>query len=277
MLNRLFPVSNTLEPEPLGLVNPMTVDQECLRPNLWPNLLVAFEANRRHEESAIKLFELGKVYLPRSKDLPLEPEFLCGIMNGPKLEKWWQGENGLIDFFDAKGVIEGLLSQLGVEFSFEMSEDESLHPNKQASVVIAGNRVGIVGEVHPKVLAAFDISESVYLFEIGVTALSPFTVGHKMLQPIPRFPATVRDMALVVDTGVTHQQVQDIIKSFSLVNQVTIFDVYLGEQVPPGKKSLAYRVMYQSPTHTLTEKEVNKVHQQILDKLTRELGASLRS
>jgi phenylalanyl-tRNA synthetase beta chain len=127
------------------------------------------------------------------------------------------------------------------------------------------------------VLAAFDTSENVYLFEINVTALLSFTIGHKMFQSIPRFPATVRDMALVVDAEVTHQRVQDIIKSFPLVSRLTIFDVYSGEQVPPGKKSLAYRVVFQSPTHTLTEKEVNKVHQQILDKLSSELGATLRS
>ena len=121
------------------------------------------------------------------------------------------------------------------------------------------------------------ISDSVHLFEINVTTLLPFTVGHKMFQPIPRFPATVRDIALVIDTGITHQQIQDVIRSFPLVSQVTIFDVYSGEQVPPGKKSVAYRIVYQSPTHTLTDEEVNKVQQQIMDKLSSELGATLRT
>jgi phenylalanyl-tRNA synthetase beta chain len=137
--------------------------------------------------------------------------------------------------------------------------------------------LGVVGEVHPKVLAAFDISENVYLFEISVTELLPFTVGHKMFQPIPRFPATVRDVALVVDTEITHQQVEASIRSFPLISQVDIFDVYAGEQVPPGKKSLAYRIVYQSSTHTLTDEEVNEVQHQILDKLSSELGATLRA
>jgi len=276
-LNRLFSEPHPLEPVPLRVANPMTADQEYLRPNLRANLLAALTANRKHEEGSIRLFELGRIYLPRPKDLPDEPEVLCGILSGPRLEKWWQGESGLVDFFDAKGVMEGLLGQLGVEASFKPSKDESLHPNKQAAIVIAGNRLGIVGEVHPKVLAAFDLSENVYLFEINVTALLPFTLGHKKFQPIPRFPATVRDIALVVDAEVTHQRVQALIKSFPLVNQLTIFDVYTGEQVPPGKKSLAYRVIYQSPTHTLTEREVNKIQQQILSKLSQELGATLRS
>jgi len=276
-LNKLLPETHCLERLPLRVANPMTADQEYLRPNLRANLLATLVVNRKYEEGSIRLFELGRIYLPRPKDLPDEPEVLCGILSGPRLERWWQGESGLVDFFDAKGVIAGLLSQLGVEVSFEPGKDESLHPNKQAAIVIAGNKLGVVGEVHPKVLAAFDTSENVYLFEINVTALLSFTIGHKMFQSIPRFPATVRDMALVVDAEVTHQRVQDIIKSFPLVSRLTIFDVYSGEQVPPGKKSLAYRVVFQSPTHTLTEREVNKVHQQILDKLSSELGATLRS
>ncbi|GAI23680.1 unnamed protein product, partial [marine sediment metagenome] len=229
MLMRLLPEPHSLEPMPLRMANPMTADQEYLRPNLRANLLAALETNRKHEEGSLRLFELGRVYLPRVKDLPDEPEILCGILSSPRLEKWWQGDSGLVDFFDAKGVVEGLLYQLGVAASFEPGKDESLHPNKQAAIVIAGNRLGIVGEVHPKVAAAFDISENVYLFEISVTALLSFTAGHKMFQPIPRFPATVRDIALVVDAEVTHQQVQDIIKSFPLVNRLTIFDVYTGE------------------------------------------------
>lgn len=134
----------------------------------------------------------------------------------------------------------------------------------------------MVGELHPKVSQAFEISGAVYLFEINLTALLPFTLGHKIFQPIPRFPAVVRDMALVVNAEITHQQVQDIITSFPLVSRATIFDVYAGEQVPPGKKSLAYRIAFQSPTHTLTDEEVNQVQQQILDKLSQELGATLR-
>jgi len=174
-------------------------------------------------------------------------------------------------------VVEDLLNQLGVDISFEKSEDESLHPAKQAAITVGGKRVGLVGELHPKAAEAFDISETVHLFEINVTDLVPFTTGHKMFQPIPRFPATVRDIALIVDTSVSHQQVIDIIKAVKLVNQITIFDVYSGKQVPPGKKSLAYRITYQSPGRTLTDDEVNKIQEQILKKLSQQLGATLRA
>ncbi|MFQ6122649.1 MAG: phenylalanine--tRNA ligase subunit beta [Dehalococcoidales bacterium] len=277
MLNKLKPEPRPTEPMPLRMANPMTADQEYLRPNLRANLLAVLSANRRHEEGGIRLFELGKVYLPREKDLPDEPEVLCGLLSGVRLEKSWQGESGLLDFFDAKGVVEGLLNQLGVAASFEQSSDQSLHPTKQAAIVIGGNRLGVIGELHPKVSEAFELSDTACLFEINVAALLPFTIGHKMFQPILRFPATVRDIALLVDAQVSHQQVLNIIKSFPLVNQVAIFDVYSGKPVPVGKKSLAYSITYQSPTHTLTDEEVNEVQQQILSKLSKELGATLRS
>ncbi len=277
MLNKLLTESQPLKPVPLRVANPMTADQEYLRPNLRANLLAALAANRKHEDGGIRLFEQGRIYIPRPNDLPDEPEVLCGVLSGPRVEKSWQGGDELVDFFDAKGVVEGLLSQLGVEARFEESEDRGLHPNKQVATVVAGNRLGVIGELHPRVSEAFEISEAAYLFEIDLTALLPFTTGHKMFQPIPRFPAIVGDIAVVVDAGITHQKIQNIIKSFPLVNRVTIFDVYIGEQVPPGKKSVAYRVVFQSPDHTLTDEEVTRVQQQIMDKLSQELGATLRS
>ncbi len=277
MLNKLLPEPHSLEPTPLRMANPMTADREYLRPNLRANLLAAFSANRRHEDGGIRLFELGRIYLPRHNDLPDEPEVLCGILGGSRLGKSWQGKDELLDFYDAKGVVEGLLNQLSADVNFEEGRDEGLCLGKQTAIVVGGNKLGAVGELHPKVLEAFEISEPVYLFEINLTALLAYTIGHKMFQPIPRFPAIVRDIALIVDTGISYQGVLDIITSFPLVNQVTLFDVYAGDQVPRGKKSLAYRITFQSPAHTLTDEEVNKVQQQILNKLSGEFDATLRT
>jgi phenylalanyl-tRNA synthetase beta chain len=142
--------------------------------------------------------------------------------------------------------------------------------------MIEGTKVGVLGKLHPDVLARFDITESAYLVEIDVPALLPFTIGDKGYKQIPRFPAVVRDIALVLDAGVAHQTVVDTIKGFPLVEKVALFDVYSGGQVPQGKKSMAYRITYQSLEHTLTDAEVNAVQQQILDKLAKELGAGLR-
>jgi len=269
MLNKLSTEPYPVDPPPLRVANPMTTEQEYLRPSLRANLLTALSENRKHEDGGIRLFELGKEYRPRPNDLPDEREILCGILSGPGIESSWQGGDELPDFFTAKGVVEGLLSQLGVEASFKECLDYGLHSTKQAAIVVDSDELGVVGEIHPVVLERFDIAEAVYLFEIELVALIPFTIGHKMFRPIARFPAVVRDMALVVDTGVAHQKVMDIIKSFPLVEKVDIFDIYSGEQVPPGKKSLAYRITYQSPSHTLTDKEVNKVQKQILDVIER--------
>jgi phenylalanyl-tRNA synthetase beta chain len=276
-LNKLKPEARAEVPLPLRVANPMTAEQEYLRTTLRPHLLSALEANRRHEEGSIRLFEMGKVYLSRPGDLPAEPEMLCGLVNGTRAESSWHGDGSTFDFFDAKGMVEGLLAQLGVVASFAPSADESLHPVGQAAIEVGGHRLGIIGELHPRVAEAFDLDETPHLFEVNVTQLLPLTLGHKMFQPIPRFPATMRDIALILDSSVSHQQVMDIIRSFSLVSQVSLFDVYSGKQVPAGKKSLAYRISYQSPSHTLTDEEVNQVQGQILSKLERQLSASLRT
>ena len=135
--------------------------------------------------------------------------------------------------------------------------------------------LGVIGEVHPKVSDRFEISGTVCLFEIEMDGL--LAAGQVMYRQIPRYPSTVRDIALVVDNGVTHRQITDIIKGFPLVSEAILFDVYSGKQVAAGKKSLAYRLVYQSAEHTLTDEEVNKVQEQILVKLMKELGATLRA
>ena len=276
MLRRFRPQTQQVAPMPARLANPMTAEQEYLRPTLRANLLAALVANRRHEEAGIRLFELGKIYLPKANELPDEPEVLCGLLSGSRNDISWLGDGGQLGFFDAKAALERLFSKLGIPAGFKPGNDESFHPAHQAAIAINDKEIGVIGELHPKVTEAFDLAEAVYLFELNVTELLPFTTGHRMFQPIPRFPATVRDIALIVDVGVSHQQVVDIIRGFPLVKDTVIFDVYSGKQVPAGKKSLAYRITYQSPTHTLTDEEANEVQEQILKKLSQQMGATLR-
>ena len=152
-----------------------------------------------------------------------------------------------------------------------------MHPNRQADIYLNGQKIGVVGEVHPKVLSAFEINESVFILEIDLKTLVQFITVSKSYQPIPRFPSIVRDMALILDVNVTHEKVKSFIQDFPLVEEVEIFDFYSGEQVPYGKKSLAYRISYRSPNHTLTDEEVNHVQEQVLKRLSTELGATLRS
>jgi len=276
-LQRLLPDGGSIEPEPLRVANPMTLEQEYLRPTLRSNLLAALSANRRHGEGGIRLFELGRVYLPRKKDLPEEPEIVCGVASGLRGEKSWHGGGDNFDFYDAKGLVEGLLARLDVAATFKEGKDPSLHPLRQAAIAAGDIHLGTLGEVHPKVAHAFDIPETAYLFELNLAALLPLALGHRMFQPISPFPTMVRDIALVLDAGISHRQVADIIGGFPLVVDITVFDVYSGEQVPSGKKSLAYSITFQSSDHTLTDDEVNKVQKRILDKLSNELGATLRA
>ncbi|MDP2917815.1 MAG: phenylalanine--tRNA ligase subunit beta [Dehalococcoidia bacterium] len=275
MMNRLMPEPHAIEPAPIRVANPMTAEMEYLRLNLRAGLLAAFAANRKHEDGSIRLFEMGKVYIPRGKGLPDERENVCGVMGGFRLEKSWQ-ESEPLDFFDAKGVAETLFQRLGLEAAFETSSDDSLHANKQAAIIVACEKVGVVGEVHPRVLAAFEINEPVYLLEIDLRTLLPLSMAQREYHPVPRFPAIVRDMALVVDSGVTHARVQSIIKSFPLVEKAEIFDVYAGEQVSVGKKSMAYRLTFRSADQTLTDDDASRVQEQILSKLIAEVGAVLR-
>ncbi|OGO39653.1 MAG: phenylalanine--tRNA ligase subunit beta [Chloroflexi bacterium RBG_16_57_8] len=264
-------------PQALRLSNPMTTEQEYLRTTLRANVLTALAANRRFEEAGIRLFEVSRVYVPRENDLPDERDMLCGVINGPITDRWWQGGGAVGDFFAAKGAVEGVLKRLNVEASFEPGADPGLHPANQAAVVAGGNRIGAVGEVHPKVRESFEIAGTAYLFELDLPALIPLAKRERAYNPIPRFPAVVRDIAVVVDLGVTHKQVLDLICGLPLVDSVALFDVYSGEQVPPGKKSLAYRLTFQSPTKTLTDEEVSDVMRQVVEKLAGELGATLRA
>ncbi len=279
-LDMINSISTGTGPDEASLIrvsNPMTTDQEYLRPSLRMNLLTALESNRRYEDGGIRIFEAGKVYIPRKDDLPEEREILCGLIAGIDAENSWHGEGRPSDFYDAKGVVEALLAQLGVEAVYSPGKDDGLHPSRQAYVTVDGKVTGVIGEVHTSVLERFDIDEPVFLFELDLPSLLPYTTEYALFTALPRFPSVVRDMALIVDAGVTHDRIVEVIKGYSLVVDVDIFDVYSGEQVPPGKKSLAYRVTYQSPAHTLTDKEVNKVQQQILQKLEKDLGATLRA
>ena len=261
---------------PVRMANAMSAEHEYLRTSLRGNVLAALESNLRYEDGTIRLFELGRIYLPRKNDLPQEPEILCGLLSDEK-EKLWPEKPQPFDFFSAKGVVESLLSQLDMEAAYEPSEDPGLCPGKQASVIVNGERIGIIGMIGWQVADSFEIPPDVYIFELNLAQLLPHTTGDKTYQQIARFPAVVRDIALVVDEGISHRQLLEAIKGFPLVEKVALFDVYQGKQVPAGKKSLAYRLSFQSPQNTLTDKEVDKVLQKILGKLSGKYGATLRA
>jgi len=262
---------------PLKVANPLTKEQEYLRTTLRTNVLATLASNQKHEENGIKLFEIGEVFLPQGKELPQEKDMLCAVLSGPRQELSWHGDNEPLDFFDAKGVVESLFNQLGLVVTFEVSDDESLFPGRAVDIIISGDKVGIIGELHPKVTQAFELSGTVYLIEMDMEKLLDKTTRLKEYRAIPRFPGLSRDISLVIDKQVTYQQVEGIIQSFSLARKVSLFDLYIGKQLPEGKKSFAVRIVYQSPERTLTDEEINKTQEQMLGRLHQELGATLRS
>ncbi len=265
-----------LEVEPLHLKKPMTTEQECLRTSLRPGLLASLASNRRFEEGAMKLFEAGAVYLPAQEGLPQEPWMLAGILCSSQVKEHWDEEPEQADFFTAKGMVEALLDLLGVKPFFEPGSDNGFKSGNQAEVIVDGERVGIIGEVHNRVARAFDIDEPVFMFEINATRLMPLTVRDKKFKPIPRYPSVVRDIAIVVDASITNRQVLDVIAEFPLVVKTGIFDVYTGKHIPEGKKSMAYRLTFQSDKKTLTDEAVDRVLNQVLRRLEDRLGAVLR-
>lgn len=260
----------------LKLINPMTAEQEYLRPNLRTGLLAAVASNRKFEEDGLRLFEIGRIYLSRTGDLPDERETLSAVLSGSRQEQSWLGNIKRFDFFDAKGAVEGLLGHFGIAAAFETGADAGLHTAKQAVIKVFGQSIGIVGQIHPLVAENLEISAETFVFDIDLAGLMPFALAPTVFQPIPRFPSVVRDMALVVEGSIPHQRMLDIIKNFPLVSGAALFDVYSGDQVAPGKKSLAYRLTFQSPAQTLTDDQVNAVMKQIMDKLAADFGATLR-
>jgi phenylalanyl-tRNA synthetase beta chain len=262
---------------PVHVANPMSREQEYLRTSLRPGILHTLFANQRHEQEGIKLFEIGKIYLPREADLPDEVEMLIGVLSGSRWEISWLGESGALDFFDAKGAVEALMDKLRIDAVFEAETCEGLHSGRTAVISCDGDRIGVIGELHPKLRESFElIPQPVALFEIEVKKLLAYAAKRQYSTP-PRFPSSVRDIAIVVDNGAPAKNIEDIINSYSLVSKITLFDIYTGNQIQEGKKSLAYRIVYQSLTHTLTDEEVDKVEKEILDRLSKELGALLRS
>jgi phenylalanyl-tRNA synthetase beta chain len=183
-----------------------------------------------------------------------------------------------MDFFDAKGVLERLFGGLGVPAEYVRAEDPVLHPGKTARISSGGETIGVVGELHPRVSSRFDLGETpVALFEIDVrTLVRAVEAASGDYRGVSRFPQAYRDLALIVDGDIPSARIQEIIEDQKLVLESSPFDVYTGEGVPPGKRSIAYSVTFQAADGTLTSEQVDDAQTDILRRLKREIGATLR-
>ena len=270
-------------PRPIRIANPMSADQEYLRTSLRSAVFGTLSSNRRTAAGAgIRIFEIGRVFLPREgavgPELPDEREMLVGVLSGRRFPTSWRAPSVDMDFFDAKGVLERLFGGLGVPAEYVRAEDPVLHPGKTARISSGGETIGIVGELHPRVSVRFDLGETpVALFEIDVrTLVRSVEAASDDYRGVSRFPQAYRDLALIVDGDIPSARIQEIIEDQKLVLESSPFDVYTGEGVPPGKRSIAYAVTFQSADGTLTSEQVDDAQTDILRRLEREIGAALR-
>ncbi|MBI4496818.1 MAG: phenylalanine--tRNA ligase subunit beta [Chloroflexi bacterium] len=275
-LRKLEPLP-AAEITPLRVANPMSAEQEHLRTTLRGSLLTALAANQRNA-AGLRLFEVGRVYLPRDGGLPEERETLVAALAGARAPHTWLTQPDPVDYYDLKGVVEAMFDRLGVAPAFESGADANLHPGRTARILVEGTLVGHLGELHPEVAERFDLElRPVEVLEVDLAALLPFVGRLRRYAPLGRFPGVVEDLALIVDLDTPADAVRRGILRNPLVTDAVLFDVYTGPPVPAGKKSLAYSVTYQSPVRTLTSTEVAAARQDILAYLSRELGAVPRA
>ncbi|WP_125152742.1 phenylalanine--tRNA ligase subunit beta [Clostridium rectalis] len=250
--------------------NPLGEDYSIMRTTTVPSMMEALSRNYSRNNDEARLFEMGKIYIPDKDENNLPEE--RNIIN--------IGMYGNVDYLDMKGVIENIIEYLGissVKFVRE-SENPTFHPGKTANIYIKKNLIGTLGEIHPDVSDNYGIDERCYMAELNLDMLYNYSNLNKKYKSLPKFPAVSRDIALLVDDNVLVQEIEDIIvrQGGKMVERVKLFDVYKGKQIEDGKKSVAYSILYRLENKTLTDEEVNKVHDKIVRTLENKLGAQLR-
>jgi phenylalanyl-tRNA synthetase beta chain len=281
-LTSLEALAKVLAPEELSsdallrVANPMSRDQEYARTSLRASLLQALADNVMHRDDLTALFETARVYLPRPDDLPNEVETVAAVISGRPPDRWGEPSGEPAGLYEAKSYLDLLFHRLGVSAQYDEVTDYAFLPGRTAAVVVDGQRIGLVGQVHPRVVSQFGLEAPVAMFELDLDALLPHVKEVRHYQPVAPYPSLEEDLAVVVESDVPAAQVQSIIQQSSLVRSVRLFDVYSGSQVPAGKKSLAFSVSYQAADHTLTDEEVRRQRERIVARLGQELGAVLR-
>jgi len=273
---KLTPDLQPYGPEPMRVANPLSQEQSSLRTTLRANLLACLAHNQKYEDGGIRLFEIGKVFLPQNNSQPEEVEMLCAVLGGPKLPMSWRGQSKNIDFYDAKGVVETMLDRAGVAVEFAPAADATFHTGRTAGIIAGGTGIGVIGEIHPRVAEGFELGRTACLIELNLDLLLPLVSTTRRYQPLPKYPGVIRDIAIILDRTVKWEQVGRLVRGFPLVASCQLFDLYEGKPVPDGKKSMAFRVVYQSPDRTLTDEEAGSVHRQIIERLGQEHGAVMR-
>jgi phenylalanyl-tRNA synthetase beta chain len=268
--------------ELIHVLNPLTEDQAVMRTSLMPGMLESMGYNIAQQAKNLKIFEISKIFIKTDQqNLPREPEMLTALWSGARIDTSWHQREIPCDFYDIKGCVEGLIQALKIEkIRFTKMPAESCdytRPGYTARILAEGLQVGQVGEIHPRVLSNFDLKQTAFIFELEldkIISLIPPATGAKL---IPRFPAIYRDITLIVDSEIETQTVLAAVDDIGeeLVERLHLFDVFEGDPIAAGKKSVSFRVTYRSSTKTLEDDDVNDLHRAITDKLLKAFDATL--
>ncbi len=267
------------------LLNPLSEDQSVLRTHLFSSLLLAASRNIPRRNLSLSLFEIGKVFVSyKPGALPKEELRLGGLLSGDRHPMSWGWPNIKSDLFDAKAVVEILMDRVcgeGWTTTLDIPQEPFWIPGISVGFKDPkGNLVGVLGQLAPSVLSDFDINDrEIFSFDISLSALEPWIDRTPVFRQIPRYPSMERDVALVVDQSLPAMELVDFIKSrgVELLEQVLIFDVYQGKQVPKGKKSIGLRLTYRAKDHTLSDHETNSVHEPLVKSILKKFNAELRT
>ena len=251
------------------IMNPLGEETSVMRTTLIPNMLDVISTNISHKVEEVSAFECGNTFIPQ-EGLPIETKKYCVGMYGKE-----------VDFFVLKGVIESVLNNVGLK-GYEIEPETTnltFHPGRCAKIVYNNIYIGTFGELHPNVIENYNLGQRVYVAEINIDTVFENLNLTKSYNPLPKYPSTSRDIALIVKDEVFVKQIEDIIKANGedLVESYKLFDVYKGAQIEEGHKSIAYSITYRSKDKTLTDEDVAKVHEKILSELSEKLNANLRS
>ena len=272
----------TMEPTKLTeLMWPMTVERSALRQNIISGMLdtVAYNVNRKNSNLAI--YEIGKIFHQTGDvqtDLPQEVETFAFALTGLVAEKDFQTKAVPVDFFYAKGIVEALADKLNLSFDFVAEKDlDSMHPGRTAAILLNGEVVGFVGQLHPQTAKDYGIPET-YVAELNLTAVEAGLKPNPSFQEITKFPAVSRDMALLLPAETSHKEVVAAIESAGVkrLTSIKLFDVYAGANIEAGKKSMAYSLTFQNPEASLTDEEVARFMEKISKAMAEQVSAEVR-
>lgn len=266
----------------INILNPLTEDQAVMRTSLLPGLLDTVRYNNSQQIKNLKIFEIGKVFINSDPpNLPQEPEILTALWTGTRNAGTWHDRGILCDFYDMKGVAEGLLNALKLDkIRFTtMPHDfcDYTRPGYTAQIMANDSKVGLIGEIHPLVRERYDLAQTVYDLELELDKLTSLIPESIFFKPLPKFPAIYRDITVIVNKSIETQQVIDTVANSNeqLVESLHLFDVYEGDPIPARKKSISFRITYRSSSKTLEDVDVNDLHKSITDKLLQAFDATL--